>query len=489
MDQRVNLVPSYCSHDPSSALECPYLESMGFRDPKLNTYWYPSTMRSKHRYSQWTSADYRYELVHGVDGDGDAGKALPYRIQRRLRGDGTRGNDMTDLVVAVEPRVLCPSMIHQWWEGGRANSFANFKCMAARPSVKSSGPRAVIDLTSLSVYTGGPVALAQIALSLSEALADVSLSKSIATLDSGSPESYRQSGIHCTRPRVRCSTDRAHWHLKGHPTSMHRQIIAEYPFVEHIPTLHSSELHRGDLLVLQETLDCPRDLVQRGVTVAIYLLSDMSVESNQRFLDAGCHLIAHSYWLSTREGAHIKNDLPMSNVIRPYMHDRMKILCKNPLNKRRSNGLPSVLIDNDVSDAVKKVLLKRVHSVVVEKKTPAQVEQLLQSARIVVDECMVGVERLPVEAVMCGAVLLVANCSNAVDRRDFMIPPHNVLPHGAPPSAWLDLVQRTLDSWPMNVQGYNKMQQHYFNHDRHAMANDVRAFLATIPSFQTWLST
>ena len=56
-------------------------------------------------------------------------------------------------------------------------------------------------------------------------------------------------------------------------------------------------------------------------------------------------------------------------------------------------------------------------------------KQLLASASIVIDWCMVGTERMPVEAVLCGAVLLTSACrkGGGADPRDFPLPAQNVL--------------------------------------------------------------
>ena len=68
------------------------------------------------------------------------------------------------------------------------------------------------------------------------------------------------------------------------------------------------------------------------------------------------------------------------------MHERMKALCRKPVPKTSNRGVPKVLIDNDVSNGVANALLGNGQSVVVKGKRPAQVEHLLKSAFVVVDE-------------------------------------------------------------------------------------------------------
>ena len=126
-----------CSHDPLTGNACTYLESSGFGEPQLNTYWYPSSQGSAAGFSQWISSDFRYELMQEGEGaPGGVGSAT-YRIRLRSQ-DVSQG--VTTVAEAAQPRILCPSQVDRWREGGRVSRLASFSCLAARPA-EVSGSR------------------------------------------------------------------------------------------------------------------------------------------------------------------------------------------------------------------------------------------------------------------------------------------------------------------------------------------------------------
>ena len=93
-----------------------------------------------------------------------------------------------------------------------------------------------------------------------------------------------------------------------------------------------------------------------------------------------------------------------------------------------------VLLDSDTTDEVAAAARgacgnsSEVCEVVLVKGLPrAEVGRLLAAARIVVDWCLIGTERMVVEAVLCGAVLLTSHCLCGTEPRDFPIPERNLL--------------------------------------------------------------
>ena len=66
-------------------------------------------------------------------------------------------------------------------------------------------------------------------------------------------------------------------------------------------------------------------------------------------------------------------------------------------------------------------------AIVVKGYKRSELPKLFRSAKVVVDWCMRGSERMPIEAVLNGALLLTSNCQSATDRRDYPLPPVGVV--------------------------------------------------------------
>jgi hypothetical protein len=52
----------------------------------------------------------------------------------------------------------------------------------------------------------------------------------------------------------------------------------------------------------------------------------------------------------------------------------------------------------------------------------SELPSLYRRAKVVVDWCMRGTDRMPIEASLNGALLLTSECQSATDRRDFPLP-------------------------------------------------------------------
>ena len=52
---------------------------------------------------------------------------------------------------------------------------------------------------------------------------------------------------------------------------------------------------------------------------------------------------------------------------------------------------------------------------------------LLRRTKVVIDDCMAGSERVPLEAVLCGAVFMTRECDGGPDLRDLGVPLRHVL--------------------------------------------------------------
>ena len=99
---------------------------------------------------------------------------------------------------------------------------------------------------------------------------------------------------------------------------------------------------------------------------------------------------------------------------------------------------------------------------------------------------MVGSERMPIEATLCGAVLLTGECQCGRDRRDFPIPARNVLkslpmaPRAAAASGEESLrhaMTRILGAYERERADYAAMRRLYFGLGAQSMKEEARRFL------------
>ena len=107
-------------------------------------------------------------------------------------------------------------------------------------------------------------------------------------------------------------------------------------------------------------------------------------------------------------------------------------------------------------------------------KTRPQLEDLYRRAEIVVDWCMVGAERLPIEAVLYGAVMLTSPCMCGNDKRDFPIPDRNVL-HSA--ADFKTAIPRIFDNYQREQRDYATMRSLYRGLNGTSMAREVYIWL------------
>eukprot|EP00966_Prymnesium_polylepis_P004439 102193-Prymnesium_polylepis.1 len=92
--------------------------------------------------------------------------------------------------------------------------------------------------------------------------------------------------------------------------------------------------------------------------------------------------------------------------------------------------------------------------------TRTQVLMLIRRAKVIVDTCMIGLERLPLEAVSCGAVLLTgaASTCGGAHQEDLPLPPANLLQGEAQLS---QAVRRVLDNYPAERAAMEPLRQRY----------------------------
>ena len=110
---------------------------------------------------------------------------------------------------------------------------------------------------------------------------------------------------------------------------------------------------------------------------------------------------------------------------------------------------------------------------------PALLEEL-KRVSIVIDHCLIGSERLPIEAVLCGAVMLTWNCQSGTDSRDFPLPRPNVLPLSGGAAELKTLIDSILGNFSAEQRNMLPMRELWFGTNASSMRAEAAVALQVI---------
>ncbi|KAL1519853.1 hypothetical protein AB1Y20_023356 [Prymnesium parvum] len=306
-----------------------------------------------------------------------------------------------------------------------------------RPPPAPCPPKIAVDPT-VSADTGGPEALVQLALALAALC----------------PNST---------------------YALARPTPIHPRFYAEYPRLAALRALPPSALRPGDVVVAPDVAYCNAKLAARGVHWYVWLLSSRARPYNWRSLQRGCRLLSHNHHLAHDTLAGVS--LQPHWVLHPYVSPSIAAACAAPPRAARRR---LVLLDSDTPDRVEAEVeaaccLLGCESVRVHNYTRAKVLELQRAAMIVVDWSMIGSERMPIEGVLCGAVLLTGAHLCGQDLDDFPIPRRNVLRH---PSNLTAAIRRVLSDFAAEQRAQAWMRRKYMEINARSLRREAAAFLA-----------
>jgi hypothetical protein len=204
------------------------------------------------------------------------------------------------------------------------------------------------------------------------------------------------------------------------------------------------ELKPGDIFIYNEGLPCYAHL-PKGVHVFVYVLADyIGCRSGVRYISHNQYL---SNWTFYEHGNHIKDIiLPRERVIHPYLsapiierakkraalQDDGSILYQQSHIKDVKRNI--ILIDNDVPDRIHRCITYSIKEI--NKRNPQmqakevmlshmdhdEIMHAYESGKIVIDWCMRGSERCPMEAALYGAIPVSNQCSTGMGFADFPVP-------------------------------------------------------------------
>ena len=203
-------------------------------------------------------------------------------------------------------------------------------------------------------------------------------------------------------------------HEHGHrvviyPTRIAPRYASEYPCITKLPqrAVHRHAIHDVDVYIGPADHPCPSDAFANA------WIWQLDTRSAARYRGP-CRPFAHNQYLA---------ELYRVPVVPPYITPTTLRECA--ANAHAGTPRELILIDDDTPPPIVARLRSAfpASATVVSGFTQKQVHNLTLRARYVVDWRLVGSERMPLEAVMCGATLLTANVSgNCALGRDFALP-------------------------------------------------------------------
>jgi len=259
------------------------------------------------------------------------------------------------------------------------------------------------------------------------------------------------------------------------------------------------DVRPGDIYIIPEIEGCPVDLVKKGVFVYRWLLGTNMPQVGKSSLTNGCRLLSHNFWLganpysfqknrpfnhkfwlgkkpySDHKQWHVGPALPLESVLRPYITPSLVIPEENITIDKEN----LVLIDNDTPYHVKSALSKyckelNCTATRVEGFARSALPALFNQAKIVVDWCMVGSERMPIESGLWGAVLLSSSCLCVQDYRDYPIPKRNIVNDEG--DELKQAVKRILENYQQEFKDYVDFRALYRNLNSSTLTLEAKSF-------------
>ena len=248
-----------------------------------------------------------------------------------------------------------------------------------------------------------------------------------------------------------------------------------YPEIAGVQTIrNANELEKGDVYIIPEIVRCPKILIEKGVKVFIWQLSNVETEEN---LAAGCKYISHIHFLASANGLSI----PRSHVALPYLTHR-KVHFGPVYNHKRED---LILVNNDHQ---KNTHLQQLQKLCEQREKPCKIvylkaftsDQLIdlyQKAKVITTSCLNGAERSVLEAVTHGTLLLTNYCENGADNRDFPIPHEYMFQDVTNKEEIGQVVERILSNFENEQAKLENLRSLYKSYGPKSLIEDTKRFM------------
>ena len=243
-----------------------------------------------------------------------------------------------------------------------------------------------------------------------------------------------------------------------------------YPTLLEIPEIEEDSLRAGDIYIIPEIEKCPAHLVQKGVRVFIWLLARITSDDWRASQSDGCEFVAHNFWLKEEFG------LDRSRLLLPYIGSWA--VPHTPIENERREDL-IIMNSHDHADSPFAAVLTEhcdANNCTIVKPSGLNQSQLLDlyaRAKIIFASCMVGSERMPLEAALNGVVMMTDNCWTGSDTRDMPIPKRNVVT----PETIGEALHRILANFIEEQADYDGLRSVYKHLGPDSLEEDTKRFI------------
>lgn len=259
------------------------------------------------------------------------------------------------------------------------------------------------------------------------------------------------------------------------------------------------EMLPGDVYITTEGVGCPRH-VPNGVRVFVWLLANYlgCRDDEIRYLSHNQNLASFTYMNKQLK-------LPSERIIHPYIsppiverairraglqHDGVILFEKSALRSIKDN---LVLLDDDVPEKIHRLVEKAARAAggIMIRLADMNTETLMESyekGKIVIDWCMRGSERCPLEASLFGAIAITNDCATGSTFADFPIPAKYLFPEYKDIEddnpelleRFTTLFKDVFDNYWSYVPDFEILRRTVLGHSPSNMVKESIRFLATI---------
>lgn len=312
----------------------------------------------------------------------------------------------------------------------------------------------VVDSEHFIHKTGGPEAMVQLSMALATAV--------------------------CNPEKVSISTNSAQYHISFLQIYGNRLIYNGKDV---------NSLKPGDVYITTEGKGCG---VPPGVHIYIYILSNFIACVDSR--NPKVHYLSHNYYLANHTFTNKNKEigventskyirLPRERIIRPYLsppiiEHAMKVSgleSDGSISYYKSNikfkKMNLVLLDEDVRNEFRTIIESAVKQaggqiLILEVLNNTQIIDAYEKAKVMIDWCMRGSERCPMEASLFGAIVITNKCSSGESFADFPIPDKYLMPgYGESLSTAIIQTDQEKDHLQIRLMNlFTDIFDHYWDH-------------------------
>jgi hypothetical protein len=303
------------------------------------------------------------------------------------------------------------------------------------------------------------------------------------------------------------------WDVKALSEVPHPTHVRDYPNWGTSRISKDAEVDARSVVIVPEIRRCA-DMKSRfphAKTNFIYLLQGGPV--TRRIAAAGgCSMLSHAYYIARPYTGNpiwipgyekIDLNLPEEYQLTPYVtpslvkaaveHTQMLRSGRIYVQKLATPKRNVVIIDNDArllargyEAAVKqtKSIVPDVQFVIATGMSRNALTQLMKDAKVVYDDCMVGSERVPMEACLFGAVVITNNCNVGLRFADVPSPLRLV---GSPDSdvdqyvaEFVEVVVNALQNYENLLADFNPARLYFSNLGAESLADEAAVFLSKL---------